>query len=324
MKISKFLFCLCFTGSILSASDPVEGLPWFTGPLLTPSPNVIPKGHVNFEPYFVYSDTNGFYDNDGNRQSQVSLIQWYEQFPLQLGIADNLEFDIIPSVYTNKKSGKTSSNFADTGVGLFYQVYSSDNLYPSIKMGVRVTFPTGKYTDADPKKAGIDITGGGAFLTTLTFCIGKAYHIYDDHWLNFRTFLSYTYGFQTHVEGFNAYGGGFGCYGEVYPGNLFVWLTGFEYSLTRNWALAFDVSFFQQNKIRFSGNPGTYLPVTPELPNPPVANIGAPSGWQLSLAPAIEYNFNEHWGVIAGPWFTVAGKNTNAFITGMLAINIYY
>ena len=62
----------------------------------------------------------------------------------------------------------------------------------------------------------------------------------------------------------------------------------------------------------------------PDMPNPPIAPIGAPEGWQLSLAPAIEYNFNENWGVIAGPWFTVAGKNSSAFIVGMLAINIYY
>jgi hypothetical protein len=41
----------------------------------------------------------------------------------------------------------------------------------------------------------------------------------------------------------------------------------------------------------------------------------------FSLAPALEYNWSENAGVIAGVAFTVAGRNTSATVMPVMAVN---
>ena len=323
-KIYSLLYIVAMASSIFAA-DPDEGTPWFTGPLLTPSPYTVDPGHINVEPYVFYSDTNGFYDGHSNRKDVVSYIQWYEQIPIQIGIAKGLEFDLVPSVYTNSKSDKSSTFLGDTLAALHYQAYKSPKnfWFPSIKVGARVLFPTGNFDRFNPSNSDVQSSGGGCYSTTFTLGLGKAYHMYQGHYINFRTYFGYTYSFPTHVEGFNTYGGGYGTYGTVYPGNSFTWLLGLEYNLTRNWVLAFDLQYSASNKTSFDGVIGTVNPIS-ESEDPVAAEIGSPSNWQWSIAPAIEYNFNTNWGIIAGPWFTIAGKNTGAFISVAAAVNIWY
>ncbi len=50
----------------------------------------------------------------------------------------------------------------------------------------------------------------------------------------------------------------------------------------------------------------------------------APSSEQWSLAPAIEYDWSTHFGVISGVWFTVAGRNAPAFANWVTAANFYF
>ena len=323
-KTFRFFSILLLSFSLF-ADDPVEGLPWFTGPLLTPSPNTVGPGHVNLEPYVFYTDINGKFDKNGDQKKVISTIQWIQQFPFQFGIADGLEFDLIASVITNSRKGLSKTTMGDTIAALYYQLYQAneDSWIPSFKVGVRVQFPTGKAHRLDPQFEGIDATGGGSYATQFTFAFGKAYLVYDKHWFNIRTFFGYTYNFQTHTEGFNVYGGGFQTYGTVYPGNSFVWLLGMEYNLTTHWALSFDVQYLSNKKTTFKGEVGTKEnPALGHALNP--AKIGGPSNYQWSIAPGIEYNFNEHIGVIIGPWFTLAGKNISAYVSFVAAINIWY
>jgi hypothetical protein len=324
--MKKFSALIC-SGALFSsafAADPVVGLPWFTGPLLTPSPYVVGLNHINIEPYVFYTDTNGRYNKDRKREDVVSEIQWFEQIPVQIGIANNVEFDIIPGLVTNSKSGQTQTSLADTTAALYYQVYRSpdDSLLPSVKMGLRVTFPTGKYHNLSIDKRGVDATSVGCYATTLTFALGKCYHIYGDHFLNFRTFFGYSYGFPRETTGLNTYGGADDTYGTIYVGSVYSWFLGLEYSLTKNWCLAFDLAYLYQNRTRFKGERGTILIPGEDVRIP--APIGTPSSDQWSMATAIEYNFNEHVGIITGPWFTLAGRNAGAFISWATAINLWF
>ena len=91
---------------------------------------------------------------------------------------------------------------------------------------------------------------------------------------------------------------------------------GFEYSLTRNWVLATDFVGIFGSKSRFLGNPGKNLMGLPS------SNIKRAS-IQYSLAPAIEYNWSESLGVIAGCWFTVAGKNSAKFENYTVSLNYF-
>lgn len=322
-KISSILTLSCLL-NFSHAADQDSTLPWFTGPLLTPSPNVVPAGHFDLEPYFYYSDTNGIYDSEGVHHDAISLIQWYEVPFMQFGIAKNLEFDVATTLYTNKYQGDTSTAFGDTTLSLSYQAYQDPaNKLPNIKVGLKVLIPTGKFDSLDATNPTVGSTGSGYFATTFSIGIGQCYHIIGEQYLNLRTYFGYTYPFCTHVEGFNVFGGGFETSGEVYPGKNFSWLFGAEYSLTKNWVLAFDVQYSYTGKTKFSGIVGRIGPaqngVFPEL-----ASIGSKAGYQWSIAPAIEYNWNDKWGIILGPWFTIAGENTEAFIQTILALNISY
>ena len=47
------------------------------------------------------------------------------------------------------------------------------------------------------------------------------------------------------------------------------------------------------------------------------------TGNLLTIAPAVEYNFNQHVGLIAGPWFSLRGKNTTEFFGLVAALFLY-
>jgi hypothetical protein len=73
-----------------------------------------------------------------------------------------------------------------------------------------------------------------------------------------------------------------------------------EYSITRNWVFALDF-VYQHDDDTDSG-----------------------SAWRAGIAPAIEYNWSGSVGVIVGARSFVAGRNTNATLTPMVAINVLF
>ena len=158
--------------------------------------------------------------------------------------------------------------------------------------------------------------GAGAFETDLGVVFGRLIHVRGIHYLNSRLSVSYAIPSNVHVKGFNNYGGGFGTKGLVKVGNSITTLLGLELNMSLNWALALDVAYAYGNKTRFSGRKGFN-------PDGSHASVGGPSFNQVSLAPALEYNFNESVGIIAGAWFTVAGRNSSQFATGVVAVNWY-
>jgi hypothetical protein len=155
--------------------------------------------------------------------------------------------------------------------------------------------------------------------------MSKLFHIAGRCFFNTRFNASYAFAPPVHVRNFNAYGGGFGTDGTIYPGNIFTSLIGLELSLSQNWVLALDMEYQHTNKNRFSGEVGTANLITPVIQQGPLlAAIGSPSSESFSMAPAIEYNWSESLGLIAGAWFTVAGRNASQFVSWTAAFNYYY
>ena len=54
------------------------------------------------------------------------------------------------------------------------------------------------------------------------------------------------------------------------------------------------------------------------------AKFAISSEKQATYAPAIEYNYNENFGIIAGYWFSTKGKNSPDFKSYVLALNFYF
>lgn len=293
--------------------------PWLTGPLLTPSGNAVPYGHVNIEPYVFVTKNIGFWNNRWQLHRQADSNSINFQLSTQIGLTKSVELSMTPQVMHTKKDGFQSTSFGDLPAKLGFQLMRDDpnGWKPSMKFNLGEIFPTGVYSDLNPDNASSDATGAGGFMTTLDLVVSKVFYFGQQHFLATRANLSYAFNTRTEVSGFNAYGGGFDTEGIVDPGNSFTAALGLEFTLTRHWALAADFLFIHEGETKFSGTPGTKKDGT-------LASIGNGEVFQYSVAPAIEYNYNAHVGVIFGYWFDFYGKNTKEFESWIGAINIYY
>lgn len=307
--------------------------PWFTGPLLTSSGHVIPVGYINIEPYIFATDTIGQYNTNWSRSSTPSFWTVNPLLSIQVGIAPRVDFEIAPQLLWNTTQGHSAVNVGDFPMGFAFQILeeTETDWWPAIKFTIAEQFPTGKYQHLDPHKQGTDATGTGAFVTAARLTFAKLYHIKKRRYFNTRYALTYSMPSRVHVKGFNTYGGSYNTNGYIYTGYSLTAGIGLEYSLTRNWVLALDIQNIYTNKTRFKGNPGRQERTDATITNPAgglsgtVSNsdntLGGPYSNQLSLAPAIEYNFSDSFGIIAGCWFTVAGRNTSQFVSGVIAFN---
>lgn len=313
--MKKLLLIFLIPISLCAESDIIvqeNSDPWYTGPLLTGSPRVIPKGHVNMEPYVLWTVTSGRYNSKGKVDKIPRIEQLNTQFTFKLGLTEKSDLSgNIQSIFTQTR-GRKGSSFGDLPLGIDYQVLMppKQSLIPRIKFSMGEIFPTGKYKHLNRDAFGVDGGGMGSWATFFALTWGQVYQIKGVHWLSYRMAVATTFFTPVYVKGFTVYGGGPFTRGKVKPGTAFVFQAAFEYNLTRNWCFAcdFQAAFFQ--KTKFSGR--TLDP------------IGNPSSGQLSLAPAIEYNWNDAWGVIFGPWFTFKGRNSAKFISYIIAVDYTY
>jgi hypothetical protein len=287
---------------------------WYTGPLLAPSAHILAPGYVNIQPYLFITANYGKYSNSGKYEKTTTLLNINPQVPTLIGALDWMEVTISPQVDYNSLHHKSSFNFGDLPIGLGFGLIKETPYIPALLLSVQETFPTGKYQHLDPDKEGIDATGAGSFATRISLNFSKlVWWWIPAHPMNFRLALTYTIPSMVEVKGFNAYGGGFGTDGNVHPGQSFGLDFGYEYSFTQNWAGALDVVYTYAAATHFSGYKGVNSLGSE-------ASVGGPFSEQLSLAPAIEYNWNENLGFIGGIWFTVWGRNSSAFVSGVLSV----
>ncbi len=286
-------------------------LPWLTGSLLTPSSHVVPAGHWNIEPYLFATTEYGIYDSKWHTSSIPKFYNINVEFPIQYGIVYPIDFQFVPQFSWNHTDGASQWVINDLPLILDIQVIQDEphTWWPAIKFAIRANAPIGKYQKLDPNKLGTDIGGAGTWNETIGIVFGKLFQFSPIHFLSTRFYCGYTFPNPVHVKNFNTYGGAHGTRGKVYPGNSLVSLIGLEFTPAINWALACDFMYVHQNKTRFSGKS-------------PVSML-SPSNEQFSLAPAFEYNWSAYVGIIAGAWFTVAGRNTVEFASGVVAVNIY-
>jgi hypothetical protein len=296
-----------------------EPAPWFTGTLLGTTSAVVPVGNLTVEPYLFTLDQFGQYGPHWRAHSTPTRIAVFPFLFAQIGLTKKIDFQITPELSYQKQEGKSSTHFADLPMGFDFQLANGkqNSWSPAVVFTLLERFPTGKYQKLNPDKHGVDSSGDGAYTTIGALVFSWLYHFKTIHFLHTYITLEYALSTSVHVKGFNTYGGGFGTKGRVKPGNFFSALLSLEYSLTRNWAFALDVASLYQNKTTFSGKPGVDA-------NGNAAVVGSPSQAQISLAPAIEYNFSSSMGFIGGPWFSVAGRNAPQFAGAGIAFYYYY
>lgn len=296
-----------------------EITPWLTGPLLTPTSVIVPGGYMNIEPYLYYSVNTGRYNDDWKVSSMPNFYNVIFSVPFYLGINQWMDMIFTPQVILNSTQNTSALQFGDLPIGIEFQLLheAPENNLPGLKLYIQETFPTGKYQKLKPERLFTDAGGKGSFQTEVGIVLGRLFHLRDLYFMNVRLNLYYTNWTSVAVKGLNSYGGLRDTKGRVFPGSQWGYFLGFEFTLSRNWAFAFDAAGLYTARTGFSGKVGSST-ITRNL-----IGLKIPTQVQFSFAPAIEYNFSQSLGIIAGPWFTVAGKNSFRFISGVIALNYY-
>lgn len=314
---AHFIFADKGLPASITAAQEIEE-PWFTGPLLTPSGHIVPGGYYNIEPYTYVNVLTGAYDTHWHAMSSVNFYNVMWQIFFQIGLADWMDFQFVPSASWNGTQGVSSLVVNDPLLYVDFQLYqnSKKKYLPAIKLTIQETFPLGKYQRLDPEMQLTDLGGAGAYTTTFGLSFSTLFHLSGIHYISLRWNGYYALSTPVRVKGLNAYGGAYNTKGTVRPGNGFGYYIGMESTLSKNWVFALDIAGQFRNKSTFSGEKGIS---TAGLP----ASVGQHSSVSFSLAPAIEYNFSDSLGIIAGSQFTVAGRNSPQFASGVIAINYY-
>ncbi|HWF62507.1 MAG TPA: hypothetical protein VN666_19665 [Nitrospira sp.] len=320
--LSLLIACVCSSEAVWGGDSenrqPQPAGPWFTGTLLSTRGRTLDQGHVVVEPYFYFTRYGGLYNDSWRLQSATVSRTIIQQTYFIYGLTNRIDIEIAPQWLDNSAEGQSISGVGDFPLQLGFQALSggSDSWLPDVRVWVQETFPTGRYNNLSLSTTGLGGTGGGSFATTVGIGVQKAIRLGGHHVFRYR--VNATYGFYSPVtvQGFNTYGGGFGTDGRVDPGSVTTLTVAGEYSLTRHLVLALDIGFQTINATNFSGTTG--VGVSGEQ-----AIVGRGYGNLLTIAPAVEYSFNQHVGLIAGPWFSLRGRNTSEFFGVVAALYLY-
>jgi hypothetical protein len=295
--------------------------PYYAGPLLAPSGYVVPRGKINVQPYFFWQRTWGVYDRTWHRVRTRSSLQFKFLSVFQIGITDFLDFNSTIQAVLNRKQDQQHFGYGDTSAQLGLQLLDDvrGKPIPACKLLAGVIFPTGKYDGLAGRRLGIDATGAGAYGTTFSLNFQKSFNYFFRKNLNPKSYhpfrlrwnFGYTISSRTHVKGISAYGGASGTRGTVKVGNNFSSIFSWEFSFNRYWVFATDWQYTTNSASRFSGNTGG-------------APVGLPAGQNWSVAPAIEFNLNSNFGALAGAWFSLGGRNSTGFVSGVFSFTYLF
>ena len=307
---------LLFPFSLTAIEVPVtpEGA-WFTGSLLAPPGQTIPLGHFNIEPYIYATANTGNYNSDWELKNQKTFWNIISQTTIEIGLQDWLDCELLPTFTYNYTHGAGKWVLNDLSVNLNFLLYhinpeSVTDWDSSVKIYLREVFPIGKYQHLNPAKKMTDAGGQGSWQTGAGLVWDNMLYLGGVHFLHLQFAMQYTVPRRVHVHGLNFYGGTPGKSNTVFPGHEFISDLSIEISLSKNWAFAMDLVGTWAGDARLKGKRSLL-----EDPH---------SAAQFSAAPAIEYCWSAEIGLIAGCWFTFAGRNSGQFSSGVVAFNYYH
>ena len=284
---------------------------WWTGPMLAPSAATLPRGHFLVEPYLydvIATHSNGF--------GSLTYVNY--------GLADRVTVGLIPTAGFNKVSNGPSSSrvgLGDLTVQTQYRTtkFRVGSWIPTTSIAVQETLPTAKYDRLGKRPS--DGLGRGAYTTTLAVYSQTYFWLPNGRILRMRFNLSRAFSSHVNVEDVSVYGTGAGFRGRAKPGRPFFADAAWEYSLTRRWVLALDVTYRHDGNTSVRG----YDVLAPgSVRNPASIRLNTGSSDALGFAPAIEYNWKPNLGILLGTRLIPATHNTHASITPAVAINFVH
>lgn len=307
-RFALFIGMFCYFAQAISG-------PLFTGPLLARSGHTMPAGHYDFEPYLFYTDNRAVFGRHWNLVHVPTTINMQANPLLTYGLNNWMDVQFLfPYAINSVNMPNPYHRFSDITVLMGFQLIEQHGWWPDFRLSIAETLPTGKYENAN--QAGNNVTGLGSYQTTIGLNFQYLYHFGGERYLRTRFVADYNYASNVRIHGRSTYGGFPATKGTIHLGYMANADLAFEYTWTRHWAVVMEGYINHRQSTHFQGIIG----------NPPSspAKIGHQIVNEITLAPAIEYNWNEHIGIIAGEWFTLAGQDTNDFLSTVVAINIFW
>ena len=272
----------------------------WTGPLLASNANTLPKGHVYTEPYF-FDVISGGEHNPGSSG-------FY-----QYGLLDNWTVGVQPFF-----SWGTQPHNRDVAIGdfkLLSQVrvsnFTPDHRVPSVALVTNLVLPTGKDDHLGALKQG---HGSGSFAPEIGINVQQYFLLPNGRLLRGRINVLQQFPLRHDVSGRSVYGTGPDFRGHARPGSKTTLILGAEYSLTKEWVLAFDVEADFWGRTKVDGRDG----------NGPLVRHVSSKSWNVGFAPAVEYNWSDRAGVILGVWIIPKGHNTSSTVIPAIAIQRFW
>ena len=272
----------------------------WTGPLLASTAETLPPGHFYTEPYF--------FDGISGGQHNPGSSGFY-----QYGLAGNWTVGMQPFFSLGTRRDNRGAAIGD--FKLLSQVrlshFTAEHRVPSVALVTNLVVPTGKYDHLGALKSG---HGSGSFAPELGVNVQHYFLLKNGRLLRARINVLKDFPLRTHVTGRSVYGTGAGFRGHARPGSKTSVILGAEYSVTKEWVVAFDVERDQWGRTKVSGR---------NADGSLVEQISRRS-WDVGFAPAVEYNWSERAGAIFGLWIVPKGHNTAASVTPAVAIQRFW
>lgn len=293
----------------------------FTGPLLTSNAVTLPAGAWLIEPYLIYYKSNAYYDEQGNRHAQSpSTRQWQTSIPIYYGVTDRFQVQLgLGGAHAMSGGAHTDGiGAADTTLGMQYMLLApgEDKKHPAVSLAYSHRFPTGTYDRLDQNP--LNAIGNGANVDTFSALMQQYLWLPNGRPMRFRATVSYSLPpSRVNVHGASAYGTPQDFLGGVRLGSSLGISTSVEYSINPQWVLAMDLAYNRDAPSQLRGITGQGNAATQFARRDASRDV-------YSLAPAMEYNFNDRIGIVGGVQFSFAGRNNNAFVTPMAAINMVF
>ena len=290
---------------------------WFTGSLEAPSPSMSKAGSIAIEPYAIYTGSTGAYNGSGGHYSVAhGENQAQSVTVLDYAITDRFTVEALPSFAYSWTDQTTASSVGagDLPVDLKYRLIDENDKTgsPSVTFDLAMNFPIGAY---DRLNTQLDGLGTGAYTVKEGVLLQSLFDTWGDHPMRLRLFAA---AFEplsnVSVRDISVYGTAQGFQGQAAPGFAADVGLGVEYGLTQRWVLALDLVQTYANGFRLNGTDAAGNEV----------HTHSASSSSLGLAPAIEYNWSDSVGVIAGVELSVAGRNTASYIAPQIALSVSF
>jgi hypothetical protein len=280
---------------------------WWTGPMLAPNATTLPRGHLLIEPYL--------YDVISAHANGLGSLTY-----INYGLLDRVTVGLIPTGGFNVANSGPSSSSVELGDLTLQGQYRLAKFHegswtPTTSIVLQETVPTGKYDRLGDRPN--DGLGSGAYTTTLAVYTQTYFWLPNGRILRARFDASQALSHDVNVEGVSSYGTTAGFSGQAKPGSSFLADSSWEYSVTRKWVLALDVTYRHNWNTQVTG----YNASPSSAQNPSSVLLNSGSSEVFAFAPAIEYSWKSNLGVLVGTRVIPPSHNTNSTVTPAIAIN---